>query len=199
MLAYSQRNPCPAQASAAAAPVTMLPPAVAPRPSGAAGPVQPLIPTSLRLRESPFVELCLAWAAKRAEALTNSEGTRRDVEKAVKKRVEPPPAWHADPALPKTERQVETELIGNTTGTTTGSAVNQTVRERFDGGRLAPRDGHRSEHATGEFRRSDFLQAVNQGGNLGDASSLVTGTRRHPIVADRSSINGSRYSPTDRV
>lgn len=48
--------------------------------------------------------------------------------------------------------------------------------------RLAHRAGHRSEHVNGEFRRSDFLQAVNQVGNLGDASSLVSRTRQQPDV-----------------
>ncbi len=48
--------------------------------------------------------------------------------------------------------------------------------------RLAPRDGHRSEHANGEFRQSGFLRDVNQGRNLGDGSSLVTGTSQQPGV-----------------
>jgi hypothetical protein len=59
------------------------------------------------------VELCLARAAKRAEALTNLENARRDAEKAVKRCVEPTPAWRANPRGLETERGTETQVLGN--------------------------------------------------------------------------------------
>ena len=37
---------------------------------------------------------------------------------------------------------------------------------------LAPQDEHISEHANGEFWRTDFLQDVNQGRNFGFVSGL---------------------------
>jgi site-specific DNA recombinase len=46
---------------------------------------------------------------------------------------------------------------------------NENVGSGRDFGTLAPQDRHRSEHANGEFRRSDFLRDVNQHGIFGDA------------------------------
>jgi hypothetical protein len=80
-------------------------------------------PNATRKLESPkfasankllqVVELCLARAAKGAQALTNSENVRRDTEKAVKRRVAPTPAWRANPYGLETERGTETQVLGN--------------------------------------------------------------------------------------
>ena len=59
------------------------------------------------------MELCLARAAKTTEALTNSENASRDAEKAVKNDVELPPAWRAKLDGFETERQLETQVLGN--------------------------------------------------------------------------------------
>jgi len=63
---------------------------------------------------------------------------------------------------------------------------------------LAPQDGRRSEHANGEFRRTDFLCDVNQESELGNASAYPQGRSLRPRSLHRMDVRIPRAGKAER-
>src|SRR5437870_993797 len=77
------------------------------------------------ITSSPFVEVCLARAAKTTVVLTNSENAARDAEKAAKNGCGTRSDLGRQPCRLETERQPETQVLRNIGAETRDRAVNQ--------------------------------------------------------------------------
>ena len=77
------------------------------------------------ITSSPFVEVCLARAAKTTVVLTNSENAARDAEKAAKNGRGTGSGLARQPGRLATERRTETQVLPNIGATRGVLAVNQ--------------------------------------------------------------------------